>query len=809
MVDDSLQRQAQRALEWDHLLQALAAHAQSSMGAEYCRQLPLETSLEDARIRQQETTEMRMVLERATPIPVLAFEDMRDVFERVSKGAQLEGLELFHVSVMLGLCHDLADALEGYEESCPLIHGLAQELEPLAWVYEAIVRCVDHEGHIQDTATPELHDLLQHLHQLRQRIRQRLERLLASHEHEELLQGQYFAERENRYVIPVKADMQHQMPGIVHDISGSGATVFLEPRDFIELNNAIKIADLQVKQEVARILQDLSGMVATHVTALSQNLERLQRLDSLAAKARLSLAMRANPIALHERQQIVLKQARHPLLVLKKDHVVPNDFHLTDENNIYIISGPNTGGKTVTLKLVGLYALMARAGLHLPCQEHSEMGLFQRIFADIGDAQDIQHDLSSFSAHITNMIALLQETRAHSSDDCSASLVLLDEIGNATDPVEGAALAEALLCHLDESGFKVIVTTHYHSLKTLPLRRAGFVNASHEFNLTTLSPTYRLLEGLPGGSSAIEIAGKLGLRQKILTHASALMQGQERDLESVFQQLQDTRQQLNHELQQTQVLRLEAEQFHQEAREAKDRVRVSERHERQKIRKALHAEFSRLTRTINEAIEELKRDKTLSKTQSIRRRVSALQQDSQALFAQEETMPLHLAKVGDVVEIKNLGTTGILLEPAQEKARVKIRIGEKVVSIEANLLQRIGSSHVSQGVSSSSKASPGRSKQQKSALPAVSHVHATQIALPSFKIDVRGKAVDEALEVTESACDHAMQRGLSSMLVLHGHGTGKLKASLRAYFASSAYVAGFRPGERSEGGDGVTIVALR
>ncbi|WP_447971547.1 endonuclease MutS2 [Nitrospira sp. M1] len=809
MVNDSLQRQAQRALEWEQLLQALAALAQSSLGAEYCRQLPLATSLEEARIRQQETTEMRMLLERATPIPVLTFDDMRDVFERASKGAQLEGMELFHVSVMLGLCQDLVYSLEACEESCPLIHALVQELEPLVWVHEAIVRCVDHEGHIQETATPELSELLQHLHQLRQRIRQRLERLLSSHEHEDLLQGQYFAERENRYVIPVKADMQHQIPGIVHDISGSGATVFLEPRDFIELNNAIKIADLQVKQEVARILQDLSGMVGTHVTALSHNLERLQHLDSLGAKARLSMTMHANPISLHERQQIVLKQARHPLLVLKKEHVVANDFHLTDANNIYIISGPNTGGKTVTLKLVGLYALMVRAGLHLPCLESSEMGLFQRIYADIGDAQDIQRDLSSFSAHITNMIALLEETQMHSSDECSASLVLLDEIGNATDPLEGAALAEALLCYLDEAGFKVVVTTHYHALKTLPLRRTGFVNASHEFDLTTLSPTYRLLEGLPGGSSAIEIAGKLGLDSGIVTHASALVQGQERDLESVFQQLQDTRQQLNHELQQTQVLRLEAEQFHQAAREAKDRVQVSERQERQKIRKELQSEFSRITRAINETIEELKRDKTLSKTQSIRQRVSALQQDSQTLLARDETMPLHLAKVGDVVEIKNLGTTGILLEPAQEKARVKIRIGEKVVSVEANLLQRIGSSHASSGVSSSSKSDRGRPQTHSTQMPAVSHVHATQIALPSFKIDVRGKAVDEALEATESACDHAMQRGLSSMLVVHGHGTGKLKASLRAYFTSSAYVAGFRPGERSEGGDGVTIVALR
>ena len=809
MSQASLHHQAQRILEWDQLLLALATQAQSSAGAEYCQQLPLVTQLEDAVVGQQETTEMRTVLESSMPFPTLVFEDLRETFERASKGAQLEGLELFHISVLLGLGDDVANIFDAFQEACPTVHLLAQELEPLGWVKDALVQCVDHEGNIRESATPELHQLIHHLHQLRQRIRQRLERMLASHEHEDLLQGQYFAERENRYVIPVKAEAQHQFPGIVHDISGSGATVFIEPRDLIELNNAIKIADLQVKKEIRRILQDLSSMVSTHVSTLSKDFETLVRLDCLGAKARLSMKMSANPVVLNARQHISLQQARHPLLILSKEHVIANDIHLTEDTHIYIISGPNTGGKTVTLKLLGLFALMVRAGLHLPCLESSEMCIFQRIYADIGDAQDLHRDLSSFSAHIVNMIELLKDTPKHAKGHFPASLVLLDEIGNATDPLEGAAIAEALLCRLHDLGYKVVVTTHYPSLKTLPLRKSGFINASHEFDVSTLAPTYRLLEGLPGGSSALEIAGRLGLDPSILTHASELVQGQERDLEAVFQQLQDTQWKLDRELTQARAVRLEADQFHQEARDTKDRLRQSERQERQKIRKDLQAEFSRVKRMINESIDSFKKDPTLIKAKSAHQNLSALQQESQALLANKESIPIHLAAVGDVVEIKNLGTIGILLEPTEGKTRVNIRIGEKVISVDAELLQGVCHTQSSERGPTSSRTTSTRSKKQTVIPQTDPYPHKSQIVTPSFKVDLRGKAVDEAMEATEAAFDHAMMQGLPSVLVIHGHGTGKLKASLRTFFSESPYVTTFRPGDRSEGGDGVTVVELR
>ncbi|MCA9472169.1 MAG: endonuclease MutS2 [Nitrospirales bacterium] len=808
MSQDSLQLQARQALEWEQLLSVLARYAQSKPGARACLQLPLETNLPTAAMRLQETTEMRMILECARSFPILAFDDIEDLLNRSAKGAQLEGVELYSVSVLLDLCAEVSRAIMDFEESCPTISVLAYTLDPLSRVYEAIVQCVDHEGNIQESATPELSQLVQHLHQLRQQIRQRLERLLSSHEFEELLQGQYFAQRGERYVIPVKSDKQHHISGIVHDISGSGATVFIEPRDFIELNNAIKVADLQVKQEIGRILQDLSSLVASHVTILLQNFQTLRQLDCLGAKARLSITMRANPVSLNRRQHVMLKEARHPLLVMNKRDVVANDIHLPYETPVCIVSGPNTGGKTATLKLLGMFALMVRAGLHLPCHESSEMAIFERIYADIGDAQDLERDLSSFSAHITNMIAIMNDTLSSRPEAFPPSLVLLDEIGNATDPAEGAAIAEALLCRLHEQGFKVIVTTHYHSLKTMPLRKPGFMNASHEFDLVTMSPTYRLIEGLPGGSSALEIAGQLGLDPLVLSHASTLLQGQERDLEFMFQELQNTQHRLDHELRQAQSLRVEAERFHQEAREVKERVCQSERQERQKVRKNLQAELAHVKRELHTMMEELKSHRTLFQVKSTRQKIVQLQQQSEALLDDGETGPLRHASVGEMVAIKDLGTHGILLEPIDASPRVKVQVGEKIISVDAQLLRSIHASATPQ-VSASSQRMNMKGKAKKDFVSENSGGHVLQSVTPSLTIDLRGKSVDEAIESTEAAFDHAVLQGHQAILVIHGHGTGKLKAALRTLCSASPYVLTYRPGERGEGGDGATVVSLR
>ena len=400
MNTPSLVQQTEQVLEWHQLLDALAKEAASSMGAELCRALPFADKMELACEQQQETFEMVQMLEGDSPLAPLNFQDIRPLLGRAAKGGMLEGLDLREISLVLSMSHSTKRWLEGQDDACPTVSPRSTKIEGLDWVRQTLDHCVDQQGHLRESATPALQQLTQKSQNLRQTMRQRLERLVSSEQYEERLQGQYFAERENRYVIPVKVERQHEVDGIIHDISSSGATVFIEPRNFIESNNAIKFADLQVAQETRRILQDLSNTVAEHVRPIQENIQQLAQLDCLVAKARLSRKLEGHPVHLHHNHPIHLIEAKHPLLVLTKAHVVANTVHLDKDVHTLIISGPNAGGKTVTLKLVGLLASMVKVGLLPPCAPDSKMVFFERIYADIGDTQDFtQRSLEFFRPH--------------------------------------------------------------------------------------------------------------------------------------------------------------------------------------------------------------------------------------------------------------------------------------------------------------------------------------------------------------------------------------------------------------------------
>ena len=800
-LSSSLRRQSESVLEWQDLLKILATHACSSRGAENCLALALEDSLEVAQARQQETSEMREVLEGAVPFPLLTFQDIHGVLARSVKGALLEGQELRDISTVIGLGQEAKRCLHITHQRCRSVWEIILPLDEQAWVKHAIDRCIDQEGHIRESATPELHELIQQTQHLRRKMRNRLETILASTRYEEILQGQYFAQREERYVIPVKAERQQEVPGIVHDISSSGATVFLEPRELIDLNNAIKVGDLHVAQEVRRILQDLSSMIADHAEILRNNLGILVTLDCLVAKARLSQRMDGHPIILNDQKRIHLLKARHPLLILNKEQVVPNDILIDEQTQVLIISGPNTGGKTVTLKLIGLVSLMIRSGLHPPCAEGSSMAVFPRVYADIGDAQDLTKDLSSFSAHMSHMIQFLNEMAGKEDMPLPDSLILLDEIGSSTDPTEGAALAEALLSRLFAMGCKVVVTTHYHSLKAMALKKSGFLNASHEFDLQTLSPTYRLLIGLPGGSSALDIAARLGLDPEILKQAVSLIEHQNRDLDQVFHHLQETQARLQQELEQAKCLRADADELYQKAQEIEERLRSREREDRQKIRRTLQQELNRAKQAVHLIMEDFKKDKTLVKAKTVLGRLSEVQSEATRLVTPSQARPLSSLGEGDPVELKTLGNTGVLLESPQGKKRVRISVGKKVISVDVSLLQ--GASQ-----------SPGPATTEKRSSASTPHVHpaqsrAEQALTASKTLDLRGTSIDEAQEMIIATLDRSMLEGIPAIRVIHGHGSGKLKNLVRNYCMDSPYVSQFRAGEKEEGGDGVTIVELK
>jgi DNA mismatch repair protein MutS2 len=802
---DSLSEKAAQALEWPKVLEYLARGAQSALGAARCRAMVLDNDLATLVRRQQETTEWLRLSDGSDPAPVLSFPDTRELVERARKGGVLEALELRDCGLVLTRMDEVARFCARRVHAAPMVVALAEGLQStreLQNITRALDAAIQPDGAIKESATPELRRLTHAAQELKQRMREQLDRILHSSRYEDVLQESYFAQREGRYVLPVKADMRGRMPGIVHDVSASGATVFLEPRELVELNNSIKVADLEIEREVRRILRELTLLVAGQADALQTGVEVLAELDSVQAKAAFSRRLMANPVTLNDQGRVMLKQARHPLLILAKDDVVANDILLDESIRVLVISGPNTGGKTVTLKIVGLFSLMVRAGLHLPCAPESEMAIFPELYADIGDAQDLSRDLSSFSAHMSQMVQLLAESaRSVSSGvDTGQSLVLLDEPVTSTDPQEGAALAEALLCHLASLNMKVVVTTHYGPLKELAQTMPGFANASVEFDVTRLAPTYRLFLGVPGGSSALEIAGRLGMDENILDDARQRLPKDDRRLEDLMADLQQKQRQLADDVERAAQARAEAERAATEAKALQTRLEEAELEARKGLKKKIGEQFQRARAEVQATVDALKREQKLIKAKETTQRLSELEvQTKQELAPAGESIPVERLRIGDQVEIAGLGMTGSLLEDPQGKKRVRVKVGEgEVLATVANLIGLVRGS-VAPGPEPASSASDPRRFSTGGGLGLDEQT----------VVDVRGQAADEALDHVIAALDRATLDGAPFLRIIHGHGTGRLKASLRAYLKDSPYVATTRPGDRAEGGDGVTIVSVR
>jgi DNA mismatch repair protein MutS2 len=821
---DTLVQKARRALEWPAIIEILASQAVSGLGAELCRNLVLADSWEATQESLKETAEMAALEASGQGLPLASIPDIRSTVARASKGAALTAIDLQAISTVLGAVSDLSRYLRARREEAPQIYAIAASLDGLIPLKQSIDRCVDADGSIRESATPDLRSLTHESNGLKQKIRRRLEAMLGSARFADLLQESYFAQRENRYVLPIKSERKGEVPGIVHDVSASGATVFIEPRELVDLNNQIKEADLAVEREVRRILQRLSDEIRLHHQSLLNNVDTIGRLDCLRAKAMLAKLLDASDPLLNNEGRIRLAQARHPLLILhrkmlypaadsEKENAVPvvpearllptsivaNDIELGQEARVLIISGPNTGGKTVTLKIVGLFALMVRGGLQLPCDPGSEMAFFPEVFAEIGDAQDLKKDLSSFSAQMRDMIAILREST-------SQSLVLLDEPVTSTDPTEGAALAQALLIHLAERGATVVATTHYNPLKALAQEHPGFASASVGFNPVTLSPTYRLISGMPGGSSAIDIAGRLGMDEKILDEAVRLLTSQERAVGRLMEDLQQVRQKVEDDMRRIAELRVEVETAAKTQKELAARQALTEKEARQVMRKKLTEELHQARTDVRAVVEALKNDKRLVKAREAKERLAQMEQSIRArVMPPDDYRPLQGLQAGDRVELLDLGTVGILSESPSDKKRVRVRVGEIEVSVATSSLAGLPEDWI--------RAEPQRPSPAPGSGPAgyAGGVGRDRSSLSTVStvLDVRGQTAEDALETLRSFLDRAALNEASPLRVVHGHGSGRLKQVLRLYLKESPYVASFRPGDRAEGGDGVTVITLR
>ena len=808
MPDPSAVSRTQQSLEWPRVLDVLASYAHSSLGANACMTLSLEETVESARLRMQETTEMVEMLNTPTPFPTLQFNDLSHALLKVEKGGALDLKEFRDLSVLVKASGAVQRCLVANQRIARTLFSLYASVPDLSDLQRAIDQCVSAEGDVLERASPALYEAIQTAQNLKQRIRHRLEGMVASSRHRDLLQEPYFTQHENRYVLPIKAERRHDLQGIVHSVSASGATVFMEPRELIDLNNRIKVAESQVSSEINGILRDLTCHVSNHLQDVKKLLRTLTTLDCIGAKARLSVFMKGTSVQLNERGHIRLWKARHPLLLTTKKDVVPNDVTFEKEYNVLVISGPNTGGKTVTMKLLGLFSLMVRCGLLPPCGDGSEMAFFRETFADVGDMQDLTKDLSSFSAHVIRIVGLLKRIQARPISATTHVFVLLDEVIGSTDPAEGAALAEALLRRFVELNVKIVVTTHYNSLKVLALSTPGFLNASLECDAKTFTPTYRLISGLPGGSSAFDIAAQLGMDPSILDRALGLIAHDDRRLDHLFADLQGTQRTLHEELQQARKQREIADQDSKQSREILERLRSVEREELKQMKKQFRECLRTARFDVRQIVESLRQERRWETAQEAQRRLQNVEAFVvQQTERQRETVPVESLEEGDVVEIVNVETLGRLLERPQGKKRVRVQVGSAEISVQSELLVGRTKGEGTQG----SPVSPKSTSASQTSRP----VEATR-QLPSAEterdlttIDLRGHLTDGALERLAAKLDQAVLHNVGPIRIIHGHGTGKLKIAIRRYLAQSPYVASFRPGTRAEGGDGVTVVDLK
>ncbi len=777
-------------LEWPELCKQLAGFAMGSRGAWLCSTLVPYESESEAAQELALTSEMVIFQKNHGFLPIWGSADMDPIFSKAQRGERLLGQELAQVREFLGSVAGVRKALIKEQEVHPGLWGIAQALDDVPWLAEAIDQAIDKEGNVMDRASTRLGFLRKELRQRREALHRRLEDLLRRKDASGFLQDNYYTIRENRFVLPVRAEARAKLGGIVHDISSSGATCFLEPPWLVELNNDLRVAQLEVEKELERILSALSSSVGQCTESLRVDQEVLARLDMIQARARLSAALEGSEPSPSGNGEMVLKGLRHPLLALRSKDVVPNDLVMEAQDKVVVISGPNAGGKTVLLKALGLAALMAKSGLHVPVDRGSRMPFFKKIFADIGDQQDTHQDFSTFSAHMRNLREILRRAS-------EGSMVLLDELAGSTDPQEGSALALAVLEKLMEKGALVVASTHYPQVKAWAQGRPGALNAAMEFDWETLTPTYKMRQGIPGESSALEVARKMELPEEVLEAASRRLRGDEMRLEALLREMQQQRKALEQERDKLQVARARWEEL---AAEREKLVR-SLKEEREAFlrekRRRLSAEIQEARERIKQLLAEISGSPTRKKLQHGRMQLEELAAGlrSQVLSAPEKILPLGEAKPGDRVHVIPLGQQGILMDdPSLAKGKVRVLVGRMEVWVDTDSL---GGTEAPES-------------QQVDAVSGISSVVGTAPVVESpSQLDLRGRRTEDALEELAQYLDRALLGPMPQVRIIHGHGTGALKSAVRKWLSQCSWISGFRPGTRGEGGDGVTVVSLR
>ena len=835
-----MNQKALKTLEYTKIITQLESHAASPLGKSLCRELSPSSDLEEIRTRQAQTTD---AVNRVRLKASVSFSGLREIggsLKRLEIGSSLSIPELLSISSVLTVAsrakaygrRDTEDPpvftprfpgqkppkqAEVAEYVPDSLDPLFQSIEPLTPLNNEIKRCILSEDEIADEASPGLSRVRRSIKAAADRIHTQLNSILNSHR--TYLQDAVITMRDGRYCLPVKAEYKNQVSGMVHDQSATGSTLFIEPMAIVKLNNEIRELEIQEQKEIEAVLASLSNEAAPHIEELRLNMELLAQLDFIFAKAALSRQYRCSAPVFNDKGRIHIKDGRHPLLDPQK--VVPINIWLGKNFDLLIVTGPNTGGKTVSLKTVGLFTLMGQAGLHIPAWEGSELAVFDEVFADIGDEQSIEQSLSTFSAHMTNIVSILQQAD-------SRSLCLFDELGAGTDPTEGAALAIAVLSFLHNMKCHTMATTHYSELKVFALTTPGVENACCEFSVETLQPTYRLLIGIPGKSNAFAISKKLGLPDFIIEDAKSHLEAKDESFEDLLASLETSRVTIEKEQEEIrsykeEIAQLKSRLTQKEERldERKDKLIRNASEEAQRILREAKETADQTIREINRLASESGVGKELEAQRAKLREQIKKTDDKLAVKAKGPSQPISpkKLKIGDGVKVLSMNLKGtvstlpdakgdLFVQMGILRSRVNIRDLELIREDDISATLGDGSSRTYGGTAAGSKAKKTFS-QAKGNGSGSGQIRMSKSFSVGTEVNLIGMTTDEAVPAMEKYLDDAYLAHMPSVRVVHGRGTGALKNACHKRLRQLKYVKDFRLGEFGEGGTGVTIVTFK
>ncbi len=790
-----------KILEFDKILDRMQEYTESESVKKRIYKIEPLSDMEAAKRAQRETTEASSTLLKLGSMPVnLSITDVRNSVKRAEQGGVLSPRELMDISRVLYVARRIKSYLSEISNECEILKSLRENLLTAKSLEDRINSCIVTEAEIADDASSELSSIRRKMKNLNGRIKETLNSMLHSTHYKKFLQDPIVTMRSDRYVIPVRAEYKSEVPGIVHDTSATGQTLFIEPMTVVNSNNEIRDLKNKEQREIEKILEELSGLVTESSHEIFVDVINILDLDFIFVKGKLAIDMNANEPVLNNDGIINFKKARHPLI--DKDKVVANDIAFGGKTDTLVVTGPNTGGKTVTLKTVGLLSVMAASGLHITANEGSDAAVFSKIYADIGDEQSIEQSLSTFSSHMVNIVKILKNV-----DD--NTLALFDELGAGTDPTEGAALAIAILEHLRAKSVKTLATTHYSELKLFALTTDGVENASCEFDVQTLQPTYKLLIGIPGKSNAFAISRRLGLKESIIDRANAVLSDEDIRFEDVISDLERSRVKATRDAEENARLKRELKDLRDEIEKDRDKLKKN----KSRILDEAHREAKIIVMDAkseaNEIIRELEEmrqkgmksgnidDKAKKVRKTLKEREDTLDEKMKSASKPKERFvdPPKNLKPGESVRIIDLDQEAVVLKAPDKSGNVRVEAGIIKMDVHVTNLRRID-----------------KSEEQRAAvaqyIPPV-RTFESKTKTATTEVDVRGQYPEEAWINVEKFIDDCYLAGISPVRIVHGKGTGVLKRHIREKLRKHRYVVSARPGIFGEGEDGVTVVELK